>query len=412
MGSDSGASGTTRSGLRGDAAVVGYSEWPSERKHLGGRAFQIEQWAQLAAEALADAGIASSEVNGLVVSDLRESTDFVPATVAEYCGWRVNFAERVDIGGASPIGMLWRAAAAIELGLCDVVVCAAPARPRPRPLNPKGPRVDWAATGASSNEWGSPQAEFDIPFGNIAQNAGYAMIAQRYAAEFGWDERALAKIAADQRRSANKNPGAVFRDTPITIDDVLASKVVADPIHVLEIVMPCQGGAAMVVTSKERAARCNHRPAFVTGFGEHLAFKTHSYAEDLVRTPIGLAAEQAFAMAGISRGEVDAAQLYDCYTITVLLTLEDAGFCGKGEGAAFVNAHDLSYGGDFPVNTHGGQLGFGQPGLAGGMSQPLEAVRQIQGRAGERQLAGCDTVFASGTGGIMSEQTALILQGG
>ena len=180
-------------------------------------------------------------------------TDFVPATVAEYCGWQVNFAERVDIGGASPVGMLWRAAAAIELGLCETVVCAAPARPRPRPTNPRGERVDWAATGASSNLWGSPQAEFDIPHGNIAQNAGYAMIAQRYAAEFGHDERALAKIAADQRRSANRNPDAVFRDVPITIDDVLASKVVADPIHVLEIVMPCQGGAAMVITSKERA---------------------------------------------------------------------------------------------------------------------------------------------------------------
>ena len=399
-------------GLRGDAAVVGYSEWKSERKHLGGRAFQIEQWAQLAAEALADAGIASSEVDGLVVSDLRESTDFVPATIAEYCGWQVNFAERVDIGGASPVGMLWRAAAAIELGLCETVVCAAPARPRPRPTNPRGARVDWATTGASSNKWGSPQAEFEIPHGNVAQNAGYAMIAQRYAAEFGHDERALAKIAADQRRSANKNPDAVFRDVPITIDDVLASKVVADPIHVLEIVMPCQGGAAMVITSKDRARRCNHRPAFITGFGEHLAYKTHSYAEDLVRTPIGRAADQAFAMAGVSRTDVDAAQLYDCYTITVLLTLEDAGFCGKGEGPAFIHAHDLSCDGDFPVNTHGGQLGFGQPGLAGGMSQPVEAVRQIMGRGGERQLRKADTVFVSGTGGIMSEQTALILQGG
>ena len=399
-------------GLRGDAAVVGYAEWQSERKHTGSRAFQIEQWAQLAAEALADAGIESHEVDGLVVSDLRESTDFVPATVAEYCGWKVNFAERVDIGGASAVGMLWRAAAAIELGLCETVVCATPARPRPRPVNPRGPRVDWAATGASSNEWGSPQAEFDIPHANIAQNAGYAMIAQRYAAEFGYDARALAKIAADQRRSANRNPLAVFRDVPITVDDVLASKMVADPIHVLEIVMPCQGGAAMVVTSRERAARCPHRPAFITGFGEHLAYKTHSYADDLVRTPIGVAASQAFDMAGVSRDDIDACQLYDCYTITVLLTLEDSGFCGKGEGAAFVNAHDLSYAGDFPVNTHGGQLGFGQPGLGGAMSQPLGAVRQIQGRGGDRQVRTADTVFVSGTGGIMSEQTALILQGG
>ena len=251
-------------GLRGDAAVVGWAEWESERRHAGPRAFQLEQWADLSALALADAGIAATEVNGLVCCDLRESTDFVPATIAEYCGWRVNFAERVDLGGASPVGMVWRAAAAIELGLCDVVVCAVPARPRPRPTNPRGPRQDWMTTGASSNEWGSPQAEFDIPYGNIAQNAGYAMIAQRYAAEFGWDERALAKIAADQRTSADANPLAVFKDVPLTIDDVLASKVVADPIHVLEIVMPCQGGSAIVVTSQRagdlhQSSTCVHQ---------------------------------------------------------------------------------------------------------------------------------------------------------
>lgn len=399
-------------GLRGEAAVVGFAEWESERRHQGSRAFQLEQWADLAGQALADAGIASSEVDGLVCLDIRESKDFVPATIAEYCGWQVNFAERVDLGGASPVGMLWRAAAAIELGLCEVVVCAIPSRPRPRPNNPRGPKFDWSSTGASSNEWGSPQAEFDIPHGNVAQNAGYAMIAQRYASEFGWDERALAKIAADQRTSANANPLAVFQDVPLTIDDVLASKVVADPIHVLEIVMPCQGGGAIVVTSKERAAKANNRPAFVTGFGEHLAYKTPSYADDLVRTPIGKASEQAFAMAGIERSKVDAAQIYDCYTITVLLTLEDAGFCGKGEGIDFVNAHDLSYQGDFPVNTHGGQLGMGQPGAAGGLTQVIEAVRQVQGRAGDRQLATADTVYVSGTGGIMSEQSAVILQGG
>ncbi len=407
---ETGRDGVT--GLRGEAALVGFAEWPAERKYGGARSFQLEQWAELAAAALADAGIHSSEVNGLVALDVRESSDFVPATIAEYCGWEVNFAERLDLGGASPVGAVWRAAAAIELGLCDVVVCAIPSRPRPRPTNPRGPKRDWAALGASSMEWGSPQAEFDIPHGNVAQNAGYAMIAQRYAAEFGWDERALAKISADQRRSANRTPGAVFEHVPITIDDVLASKVVADPIHVLEIVMPCNGGSAVVLTSADRARSCPHRPAFVTGFGERLAYKTHSYATDMIRTPIAHAAEQAFSMAGVARSDVDACQLYDCYTITVLLTIEDAGFCGKGEGLAFVNGHDLSYAGDFPVNTNGGQLGYGQPGASGGLIHVTEAVRQIQGRAGDRQLRRADTMFVSGNGGIISEQTALVLQGG
>jgi len=269
---------------------------------------------------------------------------------------------------------------------------------------------------------GSPQAEFDIPYGNLAQNCGYAMIAQRYAAELGYDPRSTAKIAADQRANAVANPDAVFRDQPITVEDVLASKLVADPLHVLEIVMPCAGGAAVVVASAEAAERgrqrlgagrtSDHRPVHVTGFGEHLTHKTPTYMPDLVRTPIGPAADQAFAMSGIARADVDVVEPYDCYTITVLLTLEDSGFCAKGEGMGFVRDHDLTYRGDFPVNTHGGQLGFGQGGMAGGFSQLIEGVTQIRGEAGERQVHDCDVAYVTGTGGIMSEQAALVLQGG
>jgi acetyl-CoA C-acetyltransferase len=398
-------------GLRGDAVIAGIAEYKPERKYQGERRFTLEQWADLAALALADAGVSSHDVNGLVCANIRESEMFVPSTIAEYLGWRVDFAERVDLGGATPIGMVWRAAAAIELGLCDVVVCATPGRPTPS-LPAHMPRA-WTPFGASSHIMGSPQAEFDIPFGNLAQNGGYAMIANRYGSVYGYDPRATAKVAADQRTNACANPDAVFFGQPITVDDVLASKMVADPLHVLEIVMPCAGGAAVVVTSKEVARRAGkHRPVHVTGFGEHLMHKTPTYSPDLLHTPIGPAAEKAFAMAGVSRADVDAVQLYDCYTITVVLSIEDSGFCGKGEGMAFVRDHDLTYAGDFPLNTHGGQLGFGQGGMAGGFSQVVEGVRQVRGEAGDRQVRNCDTVYCSGTGGIMSEQTALIVQGG
>lgn len=392
--------------------IAGIADYKPERKYTGERRFTLEQWADLAAMALADAGIPASAVNGLCCANVRESEQFVPSTVAEYLGWRVDFAERVDLGGATPIGMVWRAAAAIELGLCDVVVCAAPSRPTPS-LPAHMPRA-WSAFGASSNIMGSPQAEFDIPYGNLAQNCGYAMIANRYAATYGYDPRATAKIAADQRTNACANPDAVFFGQPITIDDVLASKMVADPLHVLEIVMPCAGGAAVVVTSKDVARRyaSKHRPVHVTGFGEHLMHKTPTYSPDLLHTPIGRAADTAFTMSGINRADIDAVQLYDCYTITVLLSIEDSGFCAKGEGMSFVAGSDLTYGGDFPVNTHGGQLGFGQAGLSGGFSQVLEAVRQVRGEAHGRQVRDCNTVYCSGTGGIMSEQTALIVQGG
>jgi acetyl-CoA C-acetyltransferase len=395
-------------GLRGDAAIVGYAELRPQRNPTQ-RKFSIEWWADLARRALDDAGIAPAEVNGLITPSIRESAMFAPATVAEYLGIKTNFAETIDLGGASCAGMVWRAAAAIELGLCDVVLVAAPSSPIPDP--PAGGGRGRGAFGASSAEWGSPQAEFDIPYGNLAQNCGYAMIAQRYAYEFGYDERALAKIAVDQRTNACHNPDAVFYGRPITVDDVLNSPMIADPLHMLEIVMPVSGGAAVVLAGRERARRAKHRPVYIKGFGEHLTFKTPTYAPSLTHTPIKEAAERAFAMAGISRDDVDMASLYDCYTITVLLTIEDAGFCKKGEGLRFVKEHDLTFRGDFPLNTHGGQLSFGQAGLAGGMSHVTEAARQIMHRAADNQMEKCDTVFVSGTGGILSEQVALILQG-
>jgi len=398
-------------GLRGDAHIVGFAERPSQRKFAGTPRLTVEQWAGLAADALADAGIAASEVDGIVCAgDVIESRMFVPATLAEYCGWKVNFAERTDLGGASAVGMVWRAAAAIELGICDVVVGATVGEPRPPSPVPR-PRDSRVIYGASSNEWGSPQAEFDIPYGHVAQNSGYAMYAQRYHDLYGWDERARAKIAADQRASACANPNAVFFGQPITVDDVLASRVISTPLHLLEIVMPCSGGAAFVLASAEASRRSARRPVAVTGFGERLTHKTPTYADAMPRTPVAAAAASAFAMAGVTPADVDMIEVYDCYTITALLSIEDSGFCGPGEGLAFVRDHDLSYRGDFPCNTHGGQLGFGQGGLAGGMSHVVEAVRQIQGRAGERQLARHDLAYVTGTGGVMSEQGALVLQG-
>ena len=398
-------------GLRGEAVVAGFVERRPQRHFGGTPLLTLEQWADLAADALADAGIDPRDVDGVCCGgDIAETSHFVPATIAEYCGWKLDFAERLDLGGATSVGMVWRAAAAIELGICDVVVCAATQQPRPAPPLPEPPNPR-AGFGASSTTWGSPQAEFDIPYGNLGQNCGFALYAQRYHDVFGWDERSRAKIVADQRVSACANPDAVFFDRPVSVDDVLASPVIADPLHMLEIVMPCSGGAAVVVTSASRAARLPHRPVAVTGFGEHLTHKTPTYAPDLTTTPVGPAARRAFAMAGLRPSDVDMVELYDCYSITVLLTIEDSGFCGKGEGLAFVRDHDLSYKGDFPCNTNGGQLGFGQSGLAGGMSHVVEAVRQIQGRAGDRQLGRHDIAYVSGTGGIMSEQVALVLRG-
>ncbi|MEZ4292297.1 MAG: thiolase family protein, partial [Myxococcota bacterium] len=204
---------------------------------------------------------------------------------------------------------------------------------------------------------------------------------------------------------------AVFRDKPITVEDVLASPIIADPIHLLEMVMPCWGGGAVVVTTPERAARLPHRPVFLAGYGEYVSHKTVSYMPRLTETPAKPAADQAFAMAGARRDSIDVASFYDCFTITVLLTIEDAGFAKKGQGGRFVDEHDLRFGGDWPLNTHGGQLGMGQGGAAGGLSHVLDSMRQIQGRAGEVQLAKADRAYVTGVGGLMASHVGLVLEG-
>lgn len=401
-------------GLKGQAAIVGAAQYKPEKYSTAPQMFHLEQVADLAARALADAGLKASDIDGLCINGphFHEASSFVPAMAAEYLGIGVNFAEVVDLGGTTAVGMIWRAAAAIELGICQAVLCVIPQR-----MAPFGPDDDPSAMaramrfGGHSTQYGAPEAEFDLPYGHMGQNTGYAMIAQRYAAQYGYDQRAMAKIAVDQRTSAQAHPDAIFRGQTLSIDDVLNSRMVADPLHMLEIVMPVAGGAAVIVASRELAERSKGRPAFVTGFGERLGYKSPSYAQDMTETPLAAAARTAFAMAGATPADMHAAQVYDCYTITVLLSLEDAGFCAKGEGMRFVMENDLTFKGNFPMNTHGGQLSFGQAGSAGGFSQVVEAYQQIAGKAGDRQLRVCDQVFVSGTGGVMSEQGVLILQG-
>ena len=399
-------------GLRGEAAIVGYTELPSTKRPTGPLEFTLEQWARLAAAALDDAGLSASDVDGICTTHLSESQIFVPSTVIEYLGIKANFAEKVDLGGASAAAMVWRAAAAIELGLCNAVLCVIPAN-QMTPMSDKKPLdlTEMMYFGASSNRYGSPQAEFEIPYGNLGQNGPYGQVATLYGATYGYDERTMAKISVDQRVNANHTPGAIFHDTPITVDDVVNSPVIAAPLHMLEIVMPVMGGSAVVVTNADLARRSRNRPVWIKGFGERVPYKTPTYAHDLLQTPMIKAAASAFSMSGLTPADMDMTSIYDCYTITVLLSLEDAGFCEKGKGLQFVAEHDLTFRGDFPMNTAGGQLGYGQAGTAGGMHHICDATRQIMGRSGATQVADCNRAFVSGNGGILSEQTTLVLEG-
>jgi acetyl-CoA acetyltransferase len=389
------------------AAVVGFTENRAQKMSADPGRTSLELAAELAVRALADAGLTLKEVDGLSVGGIHQSAMFVPSTVAEYLGVEARFADVVDLGGATPAGMVWRAALAIEKGLAEVVLCLTPGLPRPRAPDGANPNP----FGASSYLPGSPQAEFDIPYGHLGQNALYAMVAQRYGFEFGYDERAMARLVVQQRTNACATPEAFFHGKPLTEEQVQASRKIARPLRMLEIVMPVMGGSALVLASPAVAKRCRHRPVWLRGYGEAVHYKSPQYAADLLDPPIRDAAARAFAMANLTPAQMDVAQIYDCYTITVVLALEAAGFCKRGEGMAFLRQHDLTWRGDFPLNTNGGQLGFGQAGFAGGMCHVTEAVRQLSGRAGERQVQNCNRAFVMGNGGIMSEQIALIMEG-
>jgi acetyl-CoA acetyltransferase len=385
--------------LKRSAAITGIAELKPTKSAEGKTTLGI--MAEVSRAAILDAGLAPGEIDGLLIgSPIVEMTAMWPSILGEYLKIHPKYENVVDLGGASPAGMVWRAAAAIQAGMCNAVLC----------VTGEASDVETFYTPRARKPSAQlPAREFDAPYGPMGVNSGYALIAQRHMFEYGTTSRQLAKIAADQRTNACANPDALFYGSPLTVDDVLASPLVVDPLHLLEIVRPCTGGAAVVVVSPEIAKRAAQTPVWLLGAGECSRGTALSQYDSLTTSPIAVSAPKAFEMAGVAHEDIDLISVYDCYTITVLITLEDAGFCPKGKGGPFVEEHDLTYGGDLPLNTHGGQLSFGQPGLAGGMSHVTEAVRQLQGRAGERQVRNREFAFVNGNGGIMSEQVSLVL---
>ncbi len=385
--------------LKRAAAITGIGELKPSRSPDGRSTLGI--WAEVSRLAMLDAGLGPGEVDGLLIGPpITDTAAMWPAHLGEYLGIHPSYEDVVDLGGASAAGMVWRAAAAIDAGLCNSVLC----------VTGEASDVEmFYAPRARRPGQQIPYREFEAPYGPMGVNSGYALIAMRHMHEYGTTSRQLAKIAVDQRTNACANPDALFYGKPLTIDDVLASPLVVDPLHLLEIVRPCTGGAAVIVGSPKIAQKSPHPPVWLLGAGESSTGMMLSQYETITTSPISASAPRALEMAGVRHGDIDLISVYDCYTITVLVTLEDAGFCPKGKGGAFVEEHDFTYHGDMPLNTHGGQLSFGQPGLAGGMSHVTEAVRQIQGRVGERQVPDCELAFVNGNGGIMSEQVSLVL---
>ncbi|MCG2634876.1 MAG: thiolase family protein [Gammaproteobacteria bacterium] len=379
--------------ISGKVAVSGFAEMQPQKSPGDHTPLSIA--ADVGLEAIADAGLEKAEIDGLIVgSSISNPGWYWSLAAAEYLGLKTKFLQQYLM----PTGMLWRAAAAIEAGLCNNVLCVVGDTWDSKLLMKKGP-PPFPYLGE----------EMEAPYGVVGAPPGYAMITRRHMHEFGTTAEQLAKVAVDQRYNACHNPTALFGHKEIGIEDVLASRMICDPVHLLEAVSPCTGGAAFVVTSVEGAKRSDNPPVVLLGAGEAGNRWSLAAAKSLTTSPVKESAEGAFKMAGLTPADMDFAQLYDCFTAVVIISLEDAGFCAKGEGGRFVEANDLTFKGNSPCNTHGGQLSFGQPGIGGGMSQVVEAIRQLMGRGGARQVQGATRGFVNNNGGIMAKECSLVL---
>lgn len=385
--------------LKGNTAITGIAELAPSIKSEGKTTLGL--FAEVAGQAIGDAGLSKTAIDGLIVTPPFEDTTFMwPAQVAEYLKLRPGFLDMVELGGASGCGSVTRAVLAVAAGMCRHCLCLSGGIWDDRIFH-----SDETKVAAMSKA----EIDYELPHGPMGFNSGYALIARRHMHQYGTTAEQMAKIAVEQRENALLNPDALFNKKPITIADVLSSPLVVDPLHLWEIVRPCAGAAAAIVSRTEEAADMPQVPVLILGIGEACTHNSIVYSDDITISPIKDSAARAFEMASMGPADIEFLSLYDCYPITVIITLEDAGFCAKGEGGAFVESHDFTYKGDRPLNTHGGQLSFGQPSYAGGTSHVTEAVRQLRGAAGKRQVTRNRTAFVNGNGGIMSTQSSLIL---
>lgn len=360
----------------------------------------LELQADAALAAAADAGISFSAIDGLITTPLRVERWNMPCgVVASALGLRPQFLATEDLAGASGAAMIHHAVMAVEAGQCDTVLCVAG-------QNLLSHRSRSQAV-QSMAETGSAHPQFEVPYGPLVPSL-YALIAQRHMHEFGTTPEQLAEVAVAMRYHGSLNPNAHKRE-PITIGDVLQSKMITSPLHKLDCAIVSDGAAAVIVTTTEQAGDLPQHPIYLLGQGYGLRHSHVGETEDLTSTGAVESGNAAFQRAGVARSDIDVAQIYDCFTITLIIELEDLGFCAKGEGGRFVEGGRIRLGGELPVTTHGGLLSGGHPGLPGGFFHVVEAVRQLRGTAGERQVHDAELALVHGNGGVASVHCTLIL---
>ncbi|MCX2934253.1 thiolase family protein [Mycobacterium sp. CVI_P3] len=353
--------------------------------------------------ALEEWGLRPSDVDGVFAPPAGialggPSELFTHEKLCEELGINVRVGETISAGGATFSLMVQRAALLITDGYADAILCVG-----------AGKFPDVGAGAAESMARIVSHPDFEFIYGAFIP-AIYALAASQYMAETGASEYDLARVAVSARRWALRNPDAVMHcKGEISVDDVISSRPIASPFHLLDCSVPCEGGGAVLVTGVERARQLARQPAYILGFGEYHTHNCISQCRDLVRTGAGPASRQAFERAGITPAEIDMVQLYDAFSVNPLILLDDLGFTRRGQAAALVNSGATDPGGALPMNTNGGLLSFGHTGDASGMSVLVEGVRQVMGSAGAHQVDGIETTFVHTYGGMMAEHASLVL---
>jgi acetyl-CoA acetyltransferase len=365
-------------GHRDKCAIVGIGETDISRN--SGRS-DLTMATQAALAAIADAGLKPSDIDGLVRCDMDTVS---PYGIADSLGLtNLTYWSDVPRGGAAAAAMVGQAAAAVISGMASHVLVF-------RELNGRSGRRLGQSLMESVTAGGSgTYEEYFAPYGMVTAGQQFAMIAQRHMIEFGTTSTQLGRIAMAVRARANANPSALMHDRPMTMDDYLASRMIASPLRMFDFCLETDNAGAVVVTSADRARDLPHPPALIRAVAQGAMPHPQPIdygavlRESMTELPARAVAQTLFSRAGMGPEDIDVAQFYDCYTITILLQLEDYGFCKKGEGGPFVESGAIDDGGHLPLNTDGGNLSYG---YIHGMNHVIEGTRQLRGTSTSQVL--------------------------
>lgn len=352
----------------------------------------LQHHAEAAHNALADAGLSINDVDGLFTAG------YSTLAVAEYVGLKPVYTDSTSVGGSSFVIHLAHAVAAINAGYCNVALVTHGQAGR------SGRERSEGGLGGA----GLPGPQFEAPYGIIGPPVSYSMACTRYMHQYGEERtrQALSEIAVSTRKWALMNPRAYMKE-PMSFEDYHNSRWIAWPFHLLDCCLVTDAGGAVVLTRADRARDLPKKPVYVLGAAEHHDHSMISQMPDLTVTPAHVSGPRAMQMAGVSYEDIDLTMIYDSFTYTVLITLESLGFCGPGEGPDFVKSQRTAPGGDFPLNTSGGGLSYTHPGMYG-MFLTVEAVRQLRGECGERNVDP-KIALVNGTGGVLSSTGTAVL---